>query len=303
MAGQPISSPIAQNARTFSWRCLRLLRKPSVMIAFHLGALPLLFIETTWLDWLLFPVFLTVRGLVITIGYHRYFSHRSFKTSRAGQFVLACMCCCNMQNGPLWWAAVHRHHHRYSDEPEDFHSPVQGGFFWGHVAWNFGKLEDPDWRRVRDLTRYPELVWLERFHLVPPLLLAFVCWLIGGWSCLCLDFFLTAVVVQQVTWAVNSIGHLVGSRRYATSDSSRNSFLMALISMGDGWHNNHHHYPHSAQAGFFWWETDTSYLVIRLLAFVGLVWDVRGVPPHKLHPPKVEESFTTSAGAAQSGPG
>ena len=220
------------------------------------------------------------------MGYHRYFSHRSFKTSRAGQFLIACLCCTNLQRGPLWWAAVHRHHHRHSDGRADPHSPVRGGFLWAYATWMFSTLEQPDWGSVRDLSRYPELVWLERLWLVPGLLLAGLFYLMGGWGTVCLDFCLTAVAALHGASVINSLGHLVGSRRYATPDHSRNSLLLALLTFGDGWHNNHHHYPHAAQAGFFRGELDGSFRLIRLLERVGLVWDVRRVPPNKLHPPR-----------------
>jgi stearoyl-CoA desaturase (Delta-9 desaturase) len=254
------------------------------LVLVHLGALAGLLTGANLLDWILLPVFLVLRGLITTVAYHRYFAHRSFKTSRPFQFLLACLCCTNLQRGPLWWAAIHRHHHRHSDEPADAHSPVQGGFFWSYMGWMFVTLEEPDWRHVRDLSRYPELAWLERFWLLPPLLLAAALWALGGWSAVCVCFCLTVVLALHGASFVNSLGHLVGSRRYPTADRSRNSFLLALATFGDGWHNNHHHYPHAARAGFFWWEVDSSYLAIQLLAKLGLVWSVRQVPLHKLHP-------------------
>jgi len=180
---------------------------------------------------------------------------------------------------------VHRHHYRHSDDESDYHSPRAGGFFWAHCGWLFNKIEYPNWDRIRDLRRFPELVLLERLWLLPPLLMGVVFYLIGGWSMVCIDFFLSAMLCLHGTFAVNSFGHMVGSRRYATKDQSTNSFLLALLTGGDGWHNNHHHYPHSAEHGFFWWEVDGSFTVIRMLVFVGIVWDVRRVPAHKLYPP------------------
>jgi stearoyl-CoA desaturase (delta-9 desaturase) len=251
------------------------------MILVHIGALGILITGGTWREWLALALLAYFRGIVVTMGYHRYFSHRSFKTSRPVQFLLGFLCCTNLQQGPLWWAAYHRHHHRHSDDRRDVHSPHHGGFWWAYCGWLFIPLE-PQWAHVRDWRRFPELVWLERFWQVPGLILAGLCWWIGGWSLLCIGFCLSAVISFQVTFVVNSLGHLIGSRRYPTPDHSTNNFLLAVISLGDGWHNNHHHYPHSAQAGFFWWEIDGAYRVIRLLERLGIVWDVRRVPAHKL---------------------
>jgi stearoyl-CoA desaturase (delta-9 desaturase) len=253
------------------------------MILVHIGALGILVTGATWHDWLGLAVLAYLRGILQTMGYHRYFAHRSFKTSRPVQFLLACLCCANLQHGPLWWAAYHRHHHRHSDDEGDVHSPHHGGFWWAYCGWLFIPLE-PQWNQVRDWRRFPELVWLERFWQFPGLILAGLCWWFGGWSFLCVAFCLSAVLSFQITFVVNTLGHLIGSRRYATGDHSTNSFVLAVISLGDGWHNNHHHYPHSAQAGFFWWEIDGAFRIIRLLECVGIVWDVRRVPAHKLSP-------------------
>jgi stearoyl-CoA desaturase (delta-9 desaturase) len=271
-------------ARPWGWTFAALARRTGPMVAVHLGALGALFVEAGPLAWALVVPLVLARGLLVTVGYHRYFAHRSFKTGRARQFLLGSLCCLNLQNGPLWWAAVHRHHHRRSDQPDDAHSPVHGGFLWGHIGWLFGTLNPPDWGSVRDLRRYPELVWLERLWLLPALLAVGACYWVGGWGCVCVCFCLTGVLVMHLTFAVNSLGHLVGWRRYDTPDRSRNSRLLAFLSLGDGWHNNHHHYPHAAQAGFFRWERDPSFDVIRLMEAVGLVWDVRRVPAHKLAP-------------------
>jgi len=249
----------------------------------HIGAVAGLVIGGTWGDWLLLPVLMYVRGAISTIGYHRYFAHRSFKTSRVAQFILGCLCCANLQQGPIWWALYHRQHHRHSDDADDPHSPHHGGFLWAYCGWLFVPLE-PDWRGVSDLRRYPELLWLERFWQVPGVLLAALSWWVGGWSFLCIGFCMSAVAIFHMTFVVNSLGHLIGSRRYPTKDHSRNSWPLAALSLGDGWHNNHHHYPHAAQAGFFWWEIDGAYRVIRFLEWLGIVWGVRRVPPHKLDP-------------------
>lgn len=254
------------------------------LILVHVGALAIFLTGSTWGDWLGLALIVYVRGLVSTIGYHRFFSHRCFKTSRVTQFILAVLCCTNLQQGPLWWAAYHRHHHRHSDAPSDVHSPHHGGFWWAYCGWLFIPLE-PKWSDVRDLRRFPELVWLERFWQIPGLIGAALCWWLGGVSFLCVAFCFSAVLSFQMTFVVNTLGHLVGSRRYPTPDHSTNSFLLAALSLGDGWHNNHHHYPHAAQAGFRWFEIDGSFRVIRLLELTGIVWDVRRVPEHKLAVP------------------
>lgn len=268
--------------RPLWWVCYHSARGTWPLILVHLAAAGALITGASRLDCLLFPAFMVVRGLTTTVAYHRFFAHRSFKTSRAFQFALACLCCTALQRGPLWWAAIHRHHHRHSDGDSDVHSPVRGGFLWAYGGWMFATLEEPDWGRVRDLLRFPELVWLERFWLLPPILAAAACWLVGGWGTVCVCFCLSAVVALHGASAVNTLGHLVGTRRYATADRSRNSFLLAAVTFGDGWHNNHHHYPHAARAGFFWWEIDGGYRLIRLLELCGVVWGVRQVPAHKL---------------------
>jgi stearoyl-CoA desaturase (delta-9 desaturase) len=279
----PVACAPLTCARPLWWLLYKAVRGTWFLVLIHVGALGAFFTGVSWIDWLLFAMLAPLRGLTTTVAYHRYFAHRSFKTSRAFQFFLACLCCTNLQRGPLWWAAVHRQHHRHSDEPGDTHSPVLGGFFWAYCGWMFVPAKQPDWGLVKDLTSYPELVWLERLWLLPPLLLAALCWLVAGWGGVCLGFCLTAALALHGASVVNTMGHLFGSRRYETADRSRNSFLLALVTFGDGWHNNHHHYPHSAQAGFFPGEVDGSYRVIKLLERLGLVWGVREVPAHKLY--------------------
>jgi stearoyl-CoA desaturase (delta-9 desaturase) len=219
----------------------------------------------------------------ITVAYHRYFAHRSYKTSRAFQFALAWAGCTALQKGPLWWASHHRHHHRHSDTPEDIHSPVVHSLWWSHVGWIFSAAtNETKGKAVRDLSRYPELRWLDRYHWLPPLVLAGLCLLAGGGSGLVWGFFVGTLLSLHATFLVNSACHLWGRRRYATADASRNNLAVALLTLGEGWHNNHHHYQSSANQGFFWWEIDVSYYLIRLLACVGLVWDVRRPPRAKL---------------------
>jgi stearoyl-CoA desaturase (Delta-9 desaturase) len=232
----------------------------------------------------------------ITAGYHRYFSHRSFKTSRVFQFFLGWLGCAASQNGPSWWVARHRHHHRESDRAADLHSPVIYGFWWSHVGWLLAKASDgtdPD--LVRDLYRYPEIRWLDRNFWIPPLVLALACFLLNGWSGVVWGFVVSTLLTHHATFTVNSICHLWGRRRYATADASRNNWFVAIITLGEGWHNNHHHYQSSARQGVRWWELDVSYYLIRVLSWVGLVWGVRTPSTGKLLPESSNTPSTFSA--------
>ena len=186
----------------------------------------------------------------ITAGYHRYFSHRSYRTSRAFQLVLAVLGATAAQRGPLWWAAHHRDHHRFSDRPEDVHSPLQRGFWWSHVGWILSRRHHlTKTARVKDLARFPELRFVDRFHLLFPAALATGLFLAGGWPALLWGFFVSTAALWHATFAINSLAHVLGRRRYATGDDSRNSLALALVTFGEGWHNNHHFYPSAAQAG------------------------------------------------------
>lgn len=217
-----------------------------------------------------------IRMFGITGGYHRYFAHRSYKTSRAFQFVLAWLGCSAMQKGPLWWAAHHRDHHRYSDTPDDPHSPRAYSFWWSHVGWVLAEdHEDTKLDTVRDLARFPELCFLNRNHWLPGFILAVTCYLIGGWSGLVWGFFVSTVLLYHAVFTVNSLCHIFGRRRYATTDDSRNNWFVAIITLGEGWHNNHHYYQSATNQGFFWWEVDVSFYILRMLNWSGLVWDLR----------------------------
>jgi len=233
-----------------------------------------------------------LRMFAITGFYHRYFSHRTFKTSRAAQFAFAVLGASAVQRGPIWWAAHHRHHHAHSDRPEDVHSPSQRGFLWSHMGWFLSRGHfAPDLGRVRDLLRYPELRWLDRFDIVVPFLLALGLLLLGQWlavahpglgtsggQMLVWGFFVSTVACYHGTYTINSLCHVWGRRRYATGDESRNNFWLALITLGEGWHNNHHRYPMSTRQGFYWWEVDITYYGLRLLGALGLIWDLKPVP-------------------------
>ncbi len=224
-------------------------------------------------------VLYVVRMWAITAGFHRYFSHRSYKTSRVMQFLIAFLGQTSAQRGVIWWAAVHRHHHLHSDTPHDVHSPRQHGFWYSHVGWIFNASSDePDYGTVRDLTRYPELVWLDRRVHTPAILAGFAVWVWGGWAMLVVGFFWSTVALFHCTFFINSLAHVSGSQRYLTGDDSRNNLWLALLTLGEGWHNNHHHYQSSTRQGFRWWEIDVSYYVLRAMSWVGLVWDLRAPP-------------------------
>jgi len=233
-----------------------------------------------------------LRMFAITGFYHRYFSHRTFKTSRAAQFAFAVLGASAVQRGPIWWAAHHRHHHAHSDTAEDVHSPVRRGFLWSHVGWFLSRGHfAPDLGRVRDLLRYRELRWLDRFDILVPFSLALALLALGhflgrnwpelgtsGGQMLVWGFFVSTVACYHGTYTINSLCHVWGRRRYATGDESRNNWLLALVTLGEGWHNNHHRYPMSVRQGFYWWEVDITYYLLRLLAALGVIWDLKPVP-------------------------
>ena len=228
---------------------------------------------------LLAAILYFVRMWAITGGYHRYFSHRSYKTSRVFQFLIALLGQTSAQRGVLWWAAVHRHHHLHSDTIEDVHSPRHQGFLYAHFGWIFNPSNmKPDYGTVKDLTKYPELVWLDKQVYLPAILLGFGVWAWGGWAMLVVGFFWSTVLLFHCTFFINSLAHVSGSQRYLTGDDSRNNFWLALITLGEGWHNNHHHYQSSARQGFLWWEVDVSFYVLRAMACFRLVWDLRAPP-------------------------
>ncbi len=233
-----------------------------------------------------------LRIFFVTGFLHRYFSHRTFRTTRWFQFIMGMCCSTCVQKGPLWWAAHHRHHHRHSDEEDDVHSPRQHGFWWAHVGWITSRQTFPtNYKAVPDLVKFPELIWLNRFDLVIPISLGVGMFLLGkvlerfapqlgtnGPQMLIWGFFVSTVFLFHATCTINSLSHLFGRKRYATKDDSRNNFLLALLTLGEGWHNNHHRYPASTRQGFYWWEIDITYYALRLLSLTGLIWDLRPVP-------------------------
>jgi len=252
-------------------------------LSVHAAALAAFFVGFKWYYPVVALALYYVRMFGITAGYHRYFSHRSYKTSRAFQFVLALLGALSTQKGVLWWAGHHRDHHKYSDQPEDIHSPLQKGFWWSHVGWILcHKYEDTKIDRIRDFAKYPELRWLNKYHLVPPVALAVLLFVIGGAPLLVWGYFVSTTILWHGTFTINSLSHVFGSRRYTTTDTSRNNWALALLTMGEGWHNNHHYYMSSANQGFFWWEVDASYYVLKALSWFGVVWDLRKPPKHVL---------------------
>ncbi len=235
----------------------------------------------SWTGALLAIALYVPRMFFVTGAYHRYFSHRSFKTSRWFQFVLALGATLTAQKGVLWWAAHHRLHHKLSDLPGDLHSVKQSGFWWSHHGWILSRdLEGTDLSRIKDFSRYPELRWLNTYWMIPAIAAGVITFLIGGFFALVWGFAVAQVMTWHGTFTINSLSHLWGRRRYATHDDSRNNPVLAVITMGEGWHNNHHHYQVSARQGFYWWEIDCTYYVLRALAVFGVVWDLHGVPGH-----------------------
>jgi stearoyl-CoA desaturase (Delta-9 desaturase) len=225
--------------------------------------------------------FYYARMFFVTGVYHRYFSHRTYKTSRWFQFLLALGTTTTVQKGALWWAAHHRHHHKHSDLPSDLHSPVTNSFWWSHLGWilahDFNATEHDT---IKDFARYPELRWLDRYWWVPQIFTISAVYLLGGWTGIVWVVGVSTVMLWHGTFTINSLSHVFGRRRYDTSDDSRNNWVLALVTMGEGWHNNHHHYQTSCRQGFRWYEVDATYYILRAMAAVGLVWDIKEPPVH-----------------------
>ncbi len=245
----------------------------------HLGCLAVVWTGVTWRAAAICVALYWLRMFGIGAGFHRYFSHRAFSTSRGFQFVLAWLAQTTAQNSVLWWAAKHRDHHLYSDTEDDTHSPHRRGFVYSHLGWIFDrKHAGTDYTRVTDLSRFPELRWLAKYEHVPAASLAMLCFLLAGWSGLVVGFLWSTVLVYHGTFCINSLAHTHGKRRYVTGDHSRNNLLLAFFTMGEGWHNNHHAYQSSARQGFRWWEFDATYYVLRGLQAIGVVWDLKAPP-------------------------
>lgn len=289
----------------------RELNKPKLkqeinFLLIHLLPLGALFTGATLFDWMVCLALYVIRMFWITGGYHRYFAHRSYKTSRWFQFVIAFMAQTSAQKGALWWASHHRVHHRTSDTYDDPHSMKHYGFWYSHVGWIIGPdYKETDYKLIGDFSKYPELVWLNKNYLVPPFILAIAVMALGGivnggsilemfstagFSTLFIGFFLSTVITYHGTFSINSIMHKFGKQRYKSDDESKNSLWLALLTLGEGWHNNHHYYESSARQGFFWWEIDITYYILRVFAFFGLIWDLRGVPDHIKYSKNKEEA-------------
>lgn len=245
-----------------------------------------------------------IRMFGVTGGYHRYFSHRTYRTGRAFQLFLAVLAQSSVQKGALWWAAHHRDHHKYSDTPKDPHSYRSYGFWYSHVGWILSsETEETDYSRISDMARYPELRWLNKWHVVPGIALAVGLYLVGSWEALVWGFFVSTTLLWHGTFTINSLSHIWGKRRYTTTDDSKNNPVLAIVTMGEGWHNNHHYYPRSVRQGFHWWQVDMTYYILRALAAVGIVWDLH-LPSQKVidgegaimaRPARAPRSAATSA--------
>lgn len=272
----------------------------------HLSPVLIFWTGSTLFDWMVCIFLYFIRMFFVTGGYHRYFSHKTYKTSRFFQFLIAFAAQTSVQKGALWWAAHHRTHHRYSDTPKDPHSSKIYGFWYSHIGWIIG----PDYKEthydlIRDYSKYPELRWLNKHHLIPPMILMLLVWFVGGYvnsggewalvptsglSTVVVGFLTSTVFLFHGTFSINSLMHMIGKQRYKSDDESKNSLVLALVTLGEGWHNNHHYYQSSARQGFFWWEIDITYYMLKTLSWLGLIWDLRPVPAHIKHSTSKEEA-------------
>ena len=260
-------------------------------IIIHLSIISIFFVDFSLTAFWVFIGMYAIRMFAITGFYHRYFSHKAFKTSRLTQFIFAIIGASAVQRGPIWWAAHHREHHMHSDTIHDKHSPKAHSFFWSHTGWFLTKANFiTHTRLVKELSRFPELRLIDRFDIVIPILTCLGLFYIGeylntaypaletnGLQLLSWGFVLSTILLYHSTFLVNSVAHLWGKKRYDTKDSSRNNFIVAILTFGEGWHNNHHHYPGSASQGFYWWEIDITYYLLKLLNTFGIIWGMRTI--------------------------
>jgi stearoyl-CoA desaturase (delta-9 desaturase) len=223
-----------------------------------------------------------LRAIGLTLAFHRYFAHRAFKMNRIARFVWTFIATAAMQKGPLWWAGHHVNHHKFADREGDPHSPMVSGVYYAHIGWflhdtKYDRVE-PNNPVIRDFSKVPEIALLEKYFFVPPAILATVLFLAGGLPWLVYGFCLPTMTLAHATFAINTVNHLSGSRRFDTLDESRNNVITAVLAAGEGWHNNHHRYQRAARNGFYWWEFDPTWYAIRAMQAVGLAWDVQPVP-------------------------
>ena len=272
-------------------------------LALHISLISIFFVGYSHIALAVFILMYALRMFAITGFYHRYFSHKTFKTGRLTQFIFAVIGASAVQRGPLWWASHHRRHHVHSDSSEDQHSPKTNSFLWSHTGWFLSKanfLTDAKW--IKELSRFPELRLLDRFDILVPILSCAILFTFGevvgylfpatetnGLQLVVWGFVFSTVILYHSTFLINSASHLWGKKRYKTNDDSKNNFLLAILTFGEGWHNNHHHYPGSVKQGFYWWEIDLTYYVLKLLSFMGIIWDLRTVSPEIRETNKIKQ--------------
>ncbi len=257
------------------------IRWTQAFVLIHFVALAAFFVDFRWYYPLVALGSYYFRMFWVTAGYHRYFSHRAYKTSRWFQFVIAFMAMTSAQKGVLWWAAHHRDHHKHSDMPQDLHSPILSGLFWSHVGWILTDAHlETKWDRIKDFAKYPELRWLSKYWLLPPILYVAALGFIGGLPLVIWGGIIGTILLWHGSFSINSLAHLFGKKRYDTTDESKNHWLLAIITCGEGWHNNHHHYQSTANQGWFWWEVDFTYYGLKVFSWLRLVWDLRTPPAH-----------------------
>lgn len=275
-SGETAAAAAPRRKHRYEWGSM------SIWFACHVAVFGAIWAGVTVEALVVCAVLFFLRIFAVTGGYHRYFSHRTYQTSRVFQFILAFVAQMSAQRGVLWWAAHHRAHHLFSDTERDLHSVRQDGFFHAHVGWIYEKAGDTDWKRIQDFAKYPELRWLNKYWLLPPIVTGLSVWALFGWSGLFIGFFLSTVLTWHSTFTINSLCHVFGNRRFETKDDSKNNFWLALLTLGEGWHNNHHHYMNSCRQGFYWWEIDITYYILKAMSWVGLVWDLKAPPPRVL---------------------
>ncbi|ENX34620.1 hypothetical protein F889_01908 [Acinetobacter colistiniresistens] len=260
-------------------------------ILLHIACLAVFWVGVSWFAIIFMIIFYLVRMFAITAFFHRYLSHKTFQTSRPVQFIFLLIGTMSAQRGPLWWAAHHRYHHHFTDTEQDPHSSLHG-FWYSHVGWflneqNFSTRKEV----IKDWLKFPEIIWLDRFNLPIVLMTAFAIYVFGEWlavahpnlgtsglQLLVWGFVISTVLLIHATLCINSLAHLYGSRDFDTTDNSRNNLLLSIITLGEGWHNNHHYYAGSTRQGFFWWQIDITYYVLKAMSWLGLIWGIKPVP-------------------------